>query len=157
MKNCLATLAVAVALSATQTFGATTISDPEKFVKSVYALEMAGKPTPEDIYSPHLQALFALNSKEFESEEVGRIDFDIWSNAQDSEIKNLKITALPVDHGPGREIVVAKFKNFGTTQEVHFYFEKTKMGWKLDDARSLTGPETWTLSLILKYGWDGGH
>ena len=157
MKKCFAMFAVAAALSATQAFGATTISDPVRFVQSVYALEMAGKPAPEDIYSPRLQALFALNSKEFGSEEVGRIDFDIWSNAQDNEIKSLKITSLPVDHGPGREIVSAKFKNFGTAQEVHFYFEKTKMSWKLDDARSLTGPETWTLSLILKYGWDGGH
>jgi hypothetical protein len=155
MKNCLATVAAAAVLSAAPVFGATTILDPEKFVKSVYALELAGKPTPEDIYSPRLQSLFTLNGKEFGAEEVGRIDFDIWSNAQDSEIKNLKITAVPVDHGPGREIVIAKFRNFGTAQEVHFYFEKTKTGWKLDDARSLSGPEQWTLSLILKYGWDG--
>jgi hypothetical protein len=157
MKICFATAAVTAVLSVAPAFGATTISDPENFVKSVYALEMAGKSTPEDIYSPRLQSLFALNSKEFGPDEVGRIDFDIWSNAQDSEIKNLKITAVPVDHGPGREIVIAKFKNFGAAQEVHFYFEKSTTGWKLDDARSLTGPETWTLSLVLKYGWDGGR
>ena len=32
--------------------------------------------------------------------------------------------------------------------------QRWSAGWQLDDARSLLG-ESWTLSLILKYGWDG--
>jgi hypothetical protein len=57
---------------------------------------------------------------------------------------------------PPPDIVIAKFKNTGRPEEIHFDFEKTKDGWKLDDARALGGDrdETWTLSLILKYGSD---
>jgi hypothetical protein len=110
---------------------------------------------PEDIYTPRLAALFALDAKEAGG-EVGRMDFDIWSNAQDWQLSAVKVTGVPVDNAPGREIVIAKFKNLGKREEVHFYFEKTKAGWLLDDARGMTD-ETWTLSLILKYGWDSGH
>jgi hypothetical protein len=96
-----------------------------------------------------------LNNKEFGKDEVGRIDFDIYMNAQDGTITGVKVKGMPVDNGPGREIVVANFKNEGKPQEVHFYFEKIKGAWKMDDASSMTGPDPWTLSLILKYGWDG--
>ncbi|HSZ73559.1 MAG TPA: hypothetical protein VK779_01975 [Rhizomicrobium sp.] len=135
----------------------TIIQDPVKFVTSVYA-RMRGPHrndyrAPEDIYTPRLDRLFALEKKEA-GDEVGRMDFDFWSNAQDYELSDVKITGLPVEGAVGREIVIVKFKNTGKQEEIHFYFEKTPTGWLLDDVRSLKD-ETWTLSLILKYGWDG--
>lgn len=150
-----AAIALSALLNGAAANAGTVISDPVKFIRSVYATEIGNKPPPEDINTPRLDALYALNTKEFGKDEVGRIDFDIFMNAQDGTISNVKVTGVPVENGPGREVVIAKFKNEGTAQEVHFYFEKTKAGWKLDDARGLTGPEPWTLSLILKYGWDG--
>jgi hypothetical protein len=66
----------------------------------------------------------------------------------------VNVTSVSVEGATGRRVVIAKFRNFQTPNEIHFYFVKTKTGWLLDDARSMTG-ETWTLSLILKYGWDG--
>jgi len=51
--------------------------------------------------------------------------------------------------------VIAKFRNLGKRQEVHFFFEKIRGQWKLDDASCDNGPEPWVLSLILKYGWTG--
>jgi hypothetical protein len=86
--------------------------------------------------------------------EVGRIDFDFWSNAQDWKLSEVKVTSVPVEGAASRRVVIAKFKNFGKPNEIHFYFTKTGRGWLLDDARALTD-EPWTLSLILKYGWDG--
>lgn len=130
------------------------ISDPVTSIRSVYAT-IGNKPPPDNINTPRLDALYALNDKEFGKDEVGRIDFDIYMNAQDGTLTNVKVTGLPVENGPGREIVVAKFKNEGKQQEVHFYFEKVGKYWLLDDASSYTGPDPWTLSLILKYGWDG--
>jgi len=138
--------------------GATKIDDPVKFVSSVYS-QMAAATVkspyraPEDIYTPRLAALFDLETREAGG-EVGRIDFDFWSNAQDWQLSDVKVSSVPVEGAKNREIVIAKFKNFGKPQEIRFYFEKTNSGWLLDDARSLVG-ETWTLSLILKYGWDG--
>jgi hypothetical protein len=135
---------------------ATVISDPVKFVTDVYA-HMAKKNgdqnymAPDDIYTPRLKALFDLDSKEAGG-EVGRMDFDFWSNAQDYEISGVKVKGLDVENTKSRKIVVATFKNIDRLEEIHFYFEKGKKGWLLDDARS-TGKESWTLSIILKYGW----
>jgi hypothetical protein len=137
---------------------ATRIDDPVKFVTGLYAQMAAAsvqKPyvAPEDIYTPRLAGLFALEKKEAGG-EVGRLDFDFWSNAQDWKLSGVSVMGMPTEGASDREIVIAKFRNFGKPQEMRFYFEKTKAGWLLDDARALTG-ESWTLSLILKYGWDG--
>ncbi|HEY5337266.1 MAG TPA: hypothetical protein VIJ85_03610 [Rhizomicrobium sp.] len=136
---------------------ATRIDDPVKFVKSVYAQLAALTPQktyqePEDIYTPHLAALWALEKKDA-GDGVGTIDFDFWVNGQDWTLSGVNVTEQPVDGSLPRKIVIVKFKNFGKPQETHFYFEKTDAGWKLDDARSL-GMKGWTLSLVLKYGWD---
>ncbi|MBS0469597.1 MAG: DUF3828 domain-containing protein [Proteobacteria bacterium] len=140
-------------LSALPATAGTVISDPVAFVKTVYADSVGTKPEPDDIYTPRLDALFQLEQKEAGG-EVGRIDFDFWINGQDSDIKNVKVGKIDVEGAADRMIVVASFLNFGKPEEIHFYFEKTKAGWKLDDVRSAMG-EQWTLSLILKYGWDG--
>ncbi len=136
---------------------ATTISDPVKFVRGMYGAMAAETATPfhppEDIYTPRLAALFALERKE-SGGEVGRIDFNFWSNSQDWVLKAVRITGVPVEGAKDRVVVIAKFRNTGAPQEIHYYFEKQKGRWLLDDARSVQG-ETWTLSLILKYGWDG--
>ena len=133
---------------------ATRIDDPAKFVMENYAriAKNSDYQTPDDVYSPRLAALFALDQKEAGG-EVGRLDFDPWTNAQDFKLSSVKVTSAPVDSAPDRKTVVAKFKNIGTAEEIHFYFERTKAGWKIDDMRSAAG-QLWTLSLILKYGWD---
>ena len=136
----------------------TRIADPVPFVAALYAKMATAtveKPyvAPEDIYTARLAALFALATREAHG-EVGRIDFDFWSNAQDWQLGEVNVTSVPVEGAASRRVVVAKFRNFQTPNEIHFYFVKTRKGWLLDDARSMMG-ETWTLSLILKYGWDG--
>jgi len=138
-----------------QSSAATKIDDPEKFVRGVYAQNEKHpdkSPEPEDIYTQRLSDLFTLDSKEAGG-EVGRIDFDPWTNSQDSEIHNVHVSSKPVENAPSRRMVRATFKNLGRSEDIRFYFEQTKQGWKLDDIRSV-GKDSWTLSLILKYGWD---
>ena len=135
---------------------ATKIDDPAKFVAGVYK-QMAAKSdylAPDDIYTPHLASLWALEKKD-SGGEVGRMDFDFWVDAQDWELKDVKVTQEPVELSTTRKIVIAKFKNMDTVEELHFYFEKSANGWQLDDVRSLKG-QGWTLSVILKYG-DAGN
>ena len=135
---------------------ATVIADPAKFVSDVYShiVKTPGDyQEPDDIYTPRLAALFALEEKD-SGGEVGRLDFDPWTNAQDNQLTNVQIKTNAVDGGPDRRIVVAKFKNIGKPEEIHFYFEHTKAGWKLDDMRSAGSDTPWTLSIILKYGWE---
>ncbi len=149
-----AALGFAAILSFASTARAESIGNPVKFVKSVYAMVQAGKAVPEDINTPRLQKLYDVDRKEA-GNEVGRIDFDIFMDAQDGTITDVDVRGVPVENASDREVVTAKFRNLGKRHEVHFYFEKVHGEWRLDDARGLTGPEPWTLSLILKYGWDG--
>jgi hypothetical protein len=132
---------------------ATRIDDPAAFVKSVYATTVGKHPEPEDIYTPRLKALFDLDRKEAGG-EVGRWDMDFWMNGQDGTIGDVHVTKKDVENSADREIVIATFKNGKLPCEIHFYFEKTAQGWKLEDARSTIG-DPWVLSLQLKYGYDG--
>src|SRR5690242_14521775 len=113
------------------------IDNPEKFVRDVYTqiAKSSDYREPEDVYTPRLKALLALDSKEAGG-EVGRIDFDVWTNSQDSQIKRVRVASQPVENAPSRRIVVAKFGNIGRSEEIHFYFEKAKDGWQIDDMRS---------------------
>jgi hypothetical protein len=156
MRSCAAlifSLTLSFSLPLTAQAG-TRIDDPEKFVRTVYGqfVKQHDYHEPDDIYSDRLKALFALDSKEAGG-EVGRLDFDPWTDAQDYEIKNVHVSSKPVESAPSRRLVIATFKNIGRPEDIRFYFERTKGGWKLDDMRSV-GKEKWTLSLILKYGWD---
>lgn len=151
MRTRLALAALAALALGAPAFAATTINDPVAFVRGVYqklATQRAYN-EPEDIYTPRLAALMALEKKEA-GDEVGRLDFDFWVNAQDWTLKDVKVSGKPVEGAKDREIVTAAFRNDGRPERIVFYFEKTRAGWQLDDAESIN---EWTLSLILKYGW----
>ena len=146
--------ATAAALLCGTAWAGTNIADPVTFVRATYqklAKDQNYAP-PEDIYTPHLASLFALEKKEAGG-EVGRMDFEFWTNAQDWALKDVSVSDEPVEGAKDREIVTAKFKNTDRKEEIHFFFEKAKTGWQLDDASSAS-KDGWTLSLILKYGWQ---
>ena len=133
---------------------ATRIADPAKFVGEVYGrLAKTGSYIPpEDIYSPRLAGLWALEARESPKDEVGRIDFLFWINGQDGTPSNVKIKTMPVEGRTDRRIEVVNFVN-DKPQTLQFYFERIGGTWKLDDVVSTTPGESWTLSVILKYGW----
>ena len=133
---------------------ATVIRDPTTFVQTVYAkLEKGGDYVPpEDIYTPRLAALWALEEREARG-EVGRIDFLFWIDGQDGTPSDLHLRAAPGDGRADRRIVVATFKNGNRAEDLRFYFQRTAAGWKLDDVVSVKGASPWTLSVVLKYGW----
>lgn len=135
----------------------TRIDDPVKFVLGVYqnmATNNAQK-IPEDIYTPRLEALIALDRTEAHGEIPRGDDFSFWCNCQDGELKHPVVTGWDVDNGPGRKVVAAMFEIDGRKEEIHFYFGNSTDGWKLDDVQDF-GKDGWTLSLILKYGWPLG-
>lgn len=131
------------------------VSDPESAMKVVYtALERESREVELPL-SARLAGLFALDQHETGKDEVGRIDFDYFVNGQDSKVSRSRVNIRTVENGPTRRIVVIRFKNFDQEMENHFFWEKSKSGWVLDDVRYLDGKEGYTLSLVLKYGWDG--
>jgi hypothetical protein len=136
---------------------ATRIDDPKAYITSVYATLAKGAEydAPADVFSPRLSALIAQDVKEANGDE-GRMDIDYWTNAQDWKVTDVHVTSQPVAGAPGRQTIIAKFKNFGGPVEIHFYFLKTAAGWKLDDIASPISSAqspSWTYSLVLQYGF----
>lgn len=131
---------------------ATRIDDPKTFVTEVYRrlIETQSKghsyDEPDDIYTARLAKLIRDDRKKAKG-EVGCLDFDFWVNGQDWELSNLAVTST--DDGPDRKTVIAKFRNLGNPEEIHFDFRRSAGRWQLDDVHSLSAPP-WTLSEILK-------
>jgi hypothetical protein len=107
--------------------------------------------TPE--FSPRLRALF-VDDETYAGDQIGRLDFNPFSGANDDDIKGAKVTSEDVDGAPDRKIVTARFRNMSVDQTIVYYWERIGGLWYIDDiAGRTTGERTgWTLSLILKYG-----
>jgi hypothetical protein len=110
--------------------------------------------TPE--FSPRLRALFA-EDESYANGEVGRLDFNPFSGAQDDDIKRADVTSSDVDGAPDRKVVIAKFRNMDVNQTITFYWERIAGRWYIDDISGRTAGDShgWTLSLILKFGSHG--
>lgn len=124
---------------------ATVIDNPAAFVRAVYS-HLAATPDyrpPEDIYTPRLKALFARDRKQAKG-EVGCLDGVFWVDAQDWQLSDVKVTALP--EVKDRQTVIAAFRNLGTPKEIRFEFQRIGRSWRLDDARFGNGE---TLTTIL--------
>jgi hypothetical protein len=63
-------------------------------------------------------------------------------SGQDVEIKNLSVTRGSVSDT--KQVITAKFTNFGVMQTVTYHFLKTEAGWRIDDADK-NGRSTYTL------------
>lgn len=128
------------------------IDDPKAFVTEVYRRLIASQSAghdynpPEDIYTARLAKLIHDDEKRAKG-EVGCLDFVFWVNGQDWVITNLTVSSS--DAGPQRKMIVAKFRNTGDPQEIHFDFRRNAGRWLLDDVQSVRAPR-WTLSQILK-------
>ena len=124
------------------------INDPVMFVAEVlrHFVETSSYEPPEDIYTPRLRKLIRDDEKQAKG-EVGCLDFVFWVNGQDWTLTKLNVTSGPAS--PDREMVIARFLNIGTPQEIHFDFRRIAGRWLLDDAQSVKEPR-WTLSEILK-------
>lgn len=162
---------IAGSASATGTKGAPAavaggIDDPQAWVLTHYveaekarggapdaAVDVPNSQRPE--YSPRLRALFAEDEK-YADGEVGRLEFDFTTGAQDDDIRQVKLTSRDID-GAARKAVTADFVNFGKPVQIVYYFEKIGDSWFLDDVASpgyggQDGSPPWALSLVLKYG-----
>jgi hypothetical protein len=106
----------------------------------------ADKPEPgaKARYSPRIVKLWAACTKKEKKTGDPCMDFDIWVNAQDWEIKNLKIEPLKSDAKTAG--VLASFDNFDRHEDINFRLIKDNKGWMVDDIS--TGCEM--LSDVLK-------
>lgn len=154
--------------AAAATTAAGGVADPVRFVRAAYGADSAApdRPSPPEVldqdrpeYSPRLRSYFALQQREHGKDEVGRLDMDIFTSAQDGDVSEVVVESRDVDFAePPRRIVDARFKLNGEPRAMTFYFEKVDARWFLDDIAfpGEKAPATvppWTLSLVLKYGW----
>lgn len=95
-------------------------------------------------YSPRIEKLWAACTKKEKKTGDPCMDFDIWVNAQDWEIKNLRIEPLKSDAKTAG--VLASFDNFDRHEDINFRLIKDNKGWMVDDIS--TGCEM--LSDVLK-------
>jgi tRNA nucleotidyltransferase/poly(A) polymerase len=132
------------------------VTDPHAFVAATYARYQANPNVPpaniSASYSPRLRALFdAYDAWQRQHEdEVGALDFDWWTNAQDYQIRNL--TYRVIDEGPDLRWIAARFDNGDRHEEIRFRFVRQSGRWYLDDAMQGTGSgdDGWTLSALLQ-------
>ena len=68
-------------------------------------------------FSPRLRALFA-DDETYAGGEVGRLDFNPFTGAQDDDIKTANVTSDAVDGAPDRKVVTAKFRNMNASQTI---------------------------------------
>ena len=140
------------------------IQDPVAYVRNVYAPPAAGgrhaSRADEGPYSanpnftPRLRALF-LDDEHYARGEVGRLEFNPFTGAQDDQISQVRVSERPVDGAPDRRVVTAHFHNIDTDQTVVYFFERIGGRWHIDDILYASPAGTWTLSLILRYGYSG--
>jgi hypothetical protein len=134
--------------------------DPAAYVLGLYDTSRQTAEHGDDavVYTPRLAALFI--DAEGDVGELGRLEMDYVTGAQDRDVKTATVTSREVEGAPGRRVVSASFNNLGQPRIIHYLFERQGDGrWYLDDVHNQggQGPDdrAWTLSLILKYGFYG--
>jgi hypothetical protein len=151
-------LVVAVlAFTALPAFAAAPVfQTPKALLTYIYAGYSTGKfPDDNDVfYSRSLNALFAAAGAATPAGDVGPIDFDVFTNAQDYKLTELKIGAATPE-GQGEEVKVS-FKNFGEAQTLLYHLVDEDGGWKITDIDCQTPGQEWTLSKLLTAPQDGG-
>jgi hypothetical protein len=131
------------------------VADPRLFVERIYAgyarARDAAPPAPTYAYSERLRRLFnAYDAWASQHDDlVGSLDFDWWINAQDWQIRNVRVSVERAS--AGRRTIVAHFVNMGRPETLRFRFVGANRRWYLDDVVSGTGSgdDGWTLSVLL--------
>jgi hypothetical protein len=127
-------------------------NDPKAIILDVYSHLRANAEydPPPSLLTPRLAKLIADDTADAKGDE-GRLDVDMWVNAQDLQLGPVTVTSKADEFRKDRQIVTAKVTDFGKVETVVYYFEQIGGKWLIDDIR-WTGTNGWTLSLVLKYG-----
>ncbi len=129
---------------------AETYSTPQAVIEALYAGYLPPNDFPSsqrELQSDRLNALFDKDAEEA-GEDMGRLGFDVYVNAQDYEIGKLVIRE-PYFLG-GKAAVHVTFENFGTPQNLGFLLVNENGGWKIDNVWGKIEDFTYDLLDILQ-------
>jgi hypothetical protein len=147
-----ALLALALALAASAAVAAP--RQPVDLVRDIYQRLIAANQTGEgydpgdNLYSPRLRALEAAARKAAGTDVPCGLDFDIWFDGQEYDLKSADVSLAPGATANG-QIVVSKFESLRHSHELHFTFRSISGRWRLDEAESVVGTK-WVFSRLLK-------
>ncbi len=125
---------------------------PKDLVRALYSEENLSL-TPQQSAAYYAHDLDAsIRADTSTPGEVGAIDFDYRYGAQDEQISGLNfIEEIDQDQAS----VVAVFKSFGKANSVNWTLcRRNDGGWRIADAWSNTGKDTWDLRDMLKLARD---
>jgi len=149
-----AVLAIVFALVATGAQAATPQS-PIEIVQTIYqrlvTANATGKdyePSDDALLSPRLKSLEAAAKKAAGTDIPCGMDFSIWFDGQEYDLKRAAVTEAPGATADAQTII-AKFDSVGAAHELRFTFRLIAGRWRLDEARSVIGTK-WTFSRLLQ-------
>jgi hypothetical protein len=124
--------------------------DPVSAITAIYKAYQTVPATAPDIgavYSRRLQQLIDAERNSTPDGEVGKIDWDVFVDGQEWEIKELNVTL--VSEAADRAQVSARFNNFAEPKEILFDLVREDGRWLVDDVQSTMKGGRWTMSKIL--------
>jgi hypothetical protein len=128
---------------------------PVTIVRTIYqrlvTANATGKgyePSDDAILSPRLLALEAAARKAAGTDVPCGLDFSIWFDGQEYDLKRADVTVAPGATADA-QMIVAKFQSLGAAHELHFTFRHIAGRWRLDDAQSVIGTK-WVWSRLLQ-------
>jgi hypothetical protein len=146
-------LAIALALAATAAHAEA--PSPLQIVRTIYqrliTANATGKgyePSDDTILSPRLLALEAAARKAAGTDVPCGLDFSIWFDGQEYDLKRAEVTVAP-GATADTQMIVAKFQSLGAAHELHFSFRHIAGRWRLDEAQSVIGTK-WVWSRLLQ-------
>ena len=133
-------LTVLLAAFALPVLSAPANDSPQALLKELYRVHAQGEgpildPTGQKVrriyFTPDLAAALDRELNRPDPEEMGKLDFDPFYNAQDTELGEMDI-AVPKVSGKQTTAIV-RFTNFGENMEIVYRVVQEKQGWRIDD------------------------
>lgn len=128
-------------------------SDPAAAVRPIYDFYIAqseGRERVQPAYeAPHSAALTAawaaFNERTDDEEMGGALGFDPYINAQDWTFRSVDVSVV-TPPANGRSVVLARFTDFGRTNEILYDMVLENGAWKIDNVRA-SHPELGVMNL----------
>jgi hypothetical protein len=129
-----------LALIAMPTVAASPNDSPQDLMRELYRVHDQGNGTLLDpaasqerriYFTESLAAALDQDLNRPDPEEPGKLDFDIFYNAQDTEIGELDFAVAKVSGNT--TFAIARFTNFGDPIEIIYRVVNDGRGWRIDD------------------------
>lgn len=146
-------LALLFALCGTYAYAQAT-NDPVALITDIYKTYQSDTDHPgyANVYSRRMQALIDADEKATPQGDAGTIDWDVFVNGNNWDIKNLTIALVSRSAAQAR--VRAQFISF-KPHDVLFDLVREDGRWFIDDiSETKVGSNRWTMSKILKHVAD---